>query len=219
MLGGGVIKSSPILFLMAAAHVHAVTLYQADTFDSSLSGWGGGSTLTWVNGGGPGGASDGFMQITSGGGGGNGSRWVVYNRVQWSGDYLSTLGDRITMDVINMGATNLNLRIVLGNSDAPDDNSGEWFASAPIMITPGSGWQSVTFSLQDNLFIPAQGMGDIDEVLGGAVTLRILSAVSAAPKGDVLVAQGGIDNIRIVPEPSAGVLVLLACVGFFKRRR
>ena len=219
MLDGGVIKFSPFLFLLAAAHAHAVTLYQEDTFDSSLSGWGGGSSLTWVNGGGPGGATDGFMLITSGGGGGNGSRWAVYNRAQWAGDYLLTLGNRITMDVINMGATNLNLRIVLGNTEAPNDNSGDWFASAPIVITPGSGWQSVTFSLQDDLFIPAQGTGDIDEVLGGAVTLRILSAVSAVPIGDAMTAQGGIDNIRIVPEPSAGVLALLACAGFLKRRR
>lgn len=206
-------------FSLLLTSASAVTLYKPDTFDSTLEGWQGGSNLVRRSTGGPGGAGDGYMEINSTGATGNGSRWVVYNNAQWTGDFQFALADAIRMDVINTGSADLHLRVAFGDNTGPL-NGGTWFASATaITIAPGSGWTSVLFPITDNDLVAVTGAGDFDDVLSGVVSMRILSSVLPSAFGDQVALQGGIDNIRAVPEPSASVLVLLAGAWLGRRSR
>src|SRR6516225_5569388 len=84
--------AAALLFLMPAVGL-AVTFPQVDNFQ-------GGTTLNWTNGGaptisnvpdgGPNGAGDSFLQVTSSGIGTGGSRLITFNITQWAGNYTST---------------------------------------------------------------------------------------------------------------------------------
>jgi len=208
------------LFLLATPTM-AVTLYQQDTFASGLQDWKGSNThMFWREDGGPNGTGDGYMEVNSTGTGGPGSRWVVFNQVQWTGDFPFQPVEGIRFDVNNTGSTAVNLRVVFGDSNGPDDNSGSWFASTvPIVIQPGSGWTSVYFPLSDNDLVSVQGPEEYDDLMGVVQTMRILSSANPAAKGDRIAAQVGIDNIQAVPEPTSGVLILAGVFLCIKRRR
>lgn len=208
-----------LIFLSAPISALAVTLYQTNSFDSEKDAWQGGGT-TAMSDGGPNGAGDGFLRVISTGGGGGGSRWVTYNGSSlWSGNFQFELADAIRMDVINQGNTNLNLRVAFGDSTGPL-NGGTWFASqTPIVITPGTGWTSVLLPISDNDLVRVNGTGDYDDLMSNVLIMRILSSAAPSAYGDVAVLDGGVDNIRAVPEPSGAVLILGAAGAWILRRR
>ena len=92
-----------------------------DTFSASAEGWfAGGGPLGGIPavppavqpGGGPGGAGDPFLRITATGASGPGSRLVAMNGAQWSGDYLAAGVAALEMDLINIGASDLTVRLL-----------------------------------------------------------------------------------------------------------
>src|SRR5687768_11773893 len=95
----------------------AASLGQKNDFeDGGLAGWQVGSAGTGtsplnVSSGGPAGTGDAFMRLTSTGGAGALSRLVVFNQSTWSGPYTSF--DAISMDLANLGTTQVQMRIAL----------------------------------------------------------------------------------------------------------
>ncbi len=219
-----------VAFLALAGHALAVTVFQTDTFDSDDQNWRGGSQSGQVSDGGPNGAGDGFYRVVSTGSGGPGSRFIMHNpddppgSNQWGGDYLSTEVSAIVFDAINLGNTDLHLRLVFGDVFAPFDDQGTWFVSPSQILQPGSGWTTLTFPIDDNAFLQAQGNTDFEDVMLDVFAMRILSAVGNSPFGDVLgtiqdPAMGGFDNIRAIPEPGVPLFGGLALALLARRRR
>jgi len=177
---------------------------QVDTFENgTLQSWQAGNPVnpnppTNVATGGPAGADDNFLRIRSHGSFGAGGKLVVFNENQWSGNYLSAAVNAIQMQVNNLGTTNLVLRLIL--------EDGNHFQSlttfAPVNVAPGSGWNTVSFSLA------AANMrgGTYNTVMGSVTELNlvhsssVISDRSAAPN---IAAQLGIDNITAVAGPPA----------------
>ena len=104
-----------ILGFLAAATIQGAVI---DDFED-------GTTQNWVVGllgapspvppanvtdGGPSGAGDNYMQLTSLGGAGAGSRLVAINLSQWAGNYTSLGFTSISMDLRNLGDTDLSIR-------------------------------------------------------------------------------------------------------------
>ena len=223
------------------ALAHALAIGQIDTFQSGIAGWfaGGGPAggvppipPQVVANGGPTGANDAFLQLTSTGSNGPGGRLVGMNASQWAGNYLTAGFTTIEMDVLNLGPTELALRLLF--EDPFPAGPQNIAITGAQTIAPGSGWVHVVFQLN-----PAQMtalLGSVTGALEGTTLLRIFHSSGADFPPDPAAAVVGIDNIsagfvprpgpfpNAVPEPSsllmlATALSLLGCAARRRRRK
>lgn len=141
--------------------------------------------------GGPAGAGDRFLLVTSTGGSGAGSRLVTFNGTQWSGDYVAAGITVISMHLNNLGSADLTMRLWL------EGPGGNFVTSAAVTVPAGSGWQTAVFSVE-----PDDLVGDGAEATLQAVRLlRLFHSPAPGFPGPALVAQLGVDNVTAAPTP------------------
>ena len=168
----------------------AITDTEMDDFQGGTTeGWGHGSAtglVTNVPDGGPEGTGDAFLRVESVGGGGPGSRPVVLNSSQWTGDYQA-IGSTFTisMDLLNLGTTELNIRVGIRGPAASEGKSGEqWVSTTPFTLpaipSEGPAWQNAIFELSDAQMTQVDGTGPISSTLSNVVEFRILSSSTPA---------------------------------------
>jgi MYXO-CTERM domain-containing protein len=184
--------------IACAGPAAALSLGMVDTFEAGANaGWAAGPAIivapAVVPGGGPGGASDGYLAVVALGGSGANSRLAVIAGPQWSGDYLAAGVNRITMDVSNLGSTTLNLRLWL---QGPLGASA--VSSDAVALAAGADWTAVSFALDASALV-----GQVAATLGNVQQLRLFHATSPAFPGAAVVGKLGLDNVTAVPEPSA----------------
>lgn len=206
--------------LAGAAPVGAVSPGMSDTFQGGvIGGWNSGansvSPAVVVASGGPAGAADGYLLLSSLGGVGASSRLVGIAGPQWMGDYLGAGIDAISLDVNNLGGTEVDLRVLLLGP------AGVVALSTSALVLPaGSGWMHASLSLQ-----PAALTGAGAAALADVQQLRLFHSLTATFPGDAQAASLGLDNITavasVVPEPQAAWLLLpgLLAIGALRRRR
>ncbi len=150
-----------------AVSAHAQIVYgQTDDFqDGTLMNWQGGDTMTNISTGGPTGAGDRFLQITSTGGIGAGGRLATYNPVHWSGNYTAQGVTAVSAWFRNLGSTEIHLRVVVHDIDF---TSTRWTSNVAQVLPVGSGWTHVTFSLEE---------ADLTRVLGSATYADTMAGV------------------------------------------
>ncbi|HEX6985824.1 MAG TPA: hypothetical protein VF170_10620, partial [Planctomycetaceae bacterium] len=98
--------------------------------------------------GGPAGADDNFLRLAAFGGTGAGSRLSVVNFMnQWAGDYLAEGVTAFRMDLINLGTTDLSLRLMFANPTVgpPTDLA---FSTEAVVLPAGGGWTPVMFPVR-----------------------------------------------------------------------
>ena len=183
-----------------------------------ISNFNDGTTQNWGNGvspgsvtvgmGGPGGATDPYLRIDADGSLAGG-RLVVFNRVQWLGNYNLAGVHTIEMDLFNFSATALAIRVGL-KVDQTSASPG-YVTSAPGFTLPPGAWTHATFPLRDSTMSAVGSPPPLSTMLNGFGELRILHTTSATPifMGDQITAVLGIDNIQAVPEPAC-ILALTA---------
>jgi hypothetical protein len=200
----------------------AVLTGQADDFENgTVQSWdsGPGNTVNPamnIASGGPAGADDNFMRLTSNGGLAGG-KLIATNQGQWTGNYLAAHVDEIRMEVNSFivasppasGQETLNLRLIL--FDAIDGITLSTVAN--LFVTPGSGWQTVTFPLTAANLVG----GDINTALANVTELDLVHSRNNEPlfarnSSPPVVAQLGVDNVRAVsvPEPAMIGVVSMA---------
>lgn len=202
----------------------AVTFGQIDTFqDGTLQGWttgsgpggGGGSSPTISLNGGPAGAGDAYMQMTATGSQGPGGRLVAINSAQWAGNYTLAGVSEISMDLINLGTTDLTIRLLFEDSGAmgPTNIAVTTFAAN---LPAGGGWTHVTFPILPDDLTPQ--IGGSAQALSTVAAMRIIHNPNPLTVPPPLIAASlGVDNI-VAPEPSVG-LALTAMLALLHRRR
>lgn len=177
--------------------------------------------------GGPAGAGDAFLVYTSSGSGRGGARMVlpadIFAGPAWGGDYVGAGVTGLTADVANPGDTPLSLRLAVSAASA------SYVSTEPVVIPAGADWMSVAFQLDQALFTNLtlnEAQWPLSRVLGAVDDIRLLTSDSLPtlgnpyPQGDLVAAQIAVDNIRLVPEPGASALALLAALwGGGARRR
>ncbi len=187
--------------LLMPQEVRAIACGQVDDFE-------GGTTMGWMEGlfspnpptnvanGGPSGAGDNYLRNVSSGAAGPGSRMVMFNTLQWTGNYLAAGVTRIEADMANFGASPLSMRIAI-------EGTATRFGSSAAVALPADGqWHSVTFDLTSADLSLISGLATLDTVLGNVQTLRILSAAAGPSwQGDAIVATLGVDNITAIVVP------------------
>lgn len=187
----GLILRSVILFLAISSSTFAIVPNQPDNFeDGTTQGWDTGipdpTPPINITSGGPAGIDDNYLQLTSSGGAGAGSKLVVINSAQWTGDFLSAGVQYVNMYIKNLGNTTLNLRIALRGP------GGDFWSVNPVLIAPLTDWQMIEFSIQPS---DMTGGTNLISTLSGITAVRILSSLSGGIVGDAIIAQIGLDNI------------------------
>jgi hypothetical protein len=223
---------------LAVAPAQALTTGQTDTFqDGTTNGWfaGGGPIGQTppvppanVATGGPAGAGDAFLAITATGTSGPGSRLVAINTLQWAGDYVAAGIGAIAMDVINLGTTDLSLRLLFAEVDLALLNLA--LSAAPVLLPAGSGWTSVVFPVAADALTALQGtaLG----ALSNATELRIVHTTQDTLPISTVTGLLGVDNIAAlesppsgsVPEPDTlallgGAIAAFAVIALIRRKR
>ena len=140
--------------------------------------------------GGPNGAGDGYLQVTSIGGEGPGSHLAVFNSAQWAVDYITMGITAIAVDLNNIGDTLLQIRLLLKG------NGGEFVSLKSEMLKSKSGWQSLIFSIEGNDWLKLSGDTSIEQALSNVTQLQIFHNPEANFPGPNIVSALGFDNIR-----------------------
>jgi hypothetical protein len=208
-------RSALLFTLLAAcfcwpAAAYSITLPQVDNFqDGTTRNWtnGGAPTISNVADGGPNGAGDSFLQVTSTGVGTGGSRLITFNTTQWIGDYNMAGVGAISMDLkfISLGDPTTDIRpIRLAIFNPLTDTGYASTDSVPggAFVLPNDGaWHHWTFTLSTDSMSAIGTPPAFSMQLSNVTELRILGSAVPATSGDRVVAQLGIDNITAVPAP------------------
>ncbi|MDP1676772.1 MAG: T9SS type A sorting domain-containing protein, partial [Bacteroidota bacterium] len=176
-----------------------ITQNQTDNFQSgTLVSWTSGSSNPNppqnISSGGPAGAADRYMRLISTGSG-SGGKLVIFNSVQWAGNYSSANVSVISMHMINEGSNALHMRIVLINS-----LGDEWASTVAVTIPVSSGWITASFSIQEADMTMLSGTS-YASVISDVATVRLLHSTSPSHNGENIAAQLGIDNITAANIP------------------
>jgi PEP-CTERM motif-containing protein len=162
--------------------------------------------------GGPGGAADHYLSLTSIGGNGPASKMSVFNAdSRWTGDYIAAGVNAITMDLLNLGQTDLYLRLMFEDPMfGPPTNVA--FSTQAIFLAAGSGWTAATFLIGPGDL--TAGLGSVNAALMGATTIRLYHSQAPGfpnPAFPIqsIVAQLGVDNIAAAAVPEPASLLLL----------
>lgn len=184
----------------------AVTLGQVDDFqDGTTQGWSNslvmaGSPTNQPNSGPTGSGDNALFSIV----GGIPDTFGISNSTQWAGDYATAGITAITFDANNLGASALDIGILL-NGNAAGTNS--------VTIPVGTGWNTYSIDLTNLVFGSSTVLSSVSSIDLISMTSGAVTSVGAL---DIFV-----DNITAVPEPHTGLLGLLgllAFVGLFSRR-
>ena len=197
-------------FPLFAALAQEIVFGQTDDFQD-------GTTRIWISApgnlvnidtGGPAGAGDRFVQISSNGGLGVGGKLTMFNLQQWLGNYVGQGVTAIEVDLRNTGTTTLNMRLAFKAQNLM--NSPGYLSATPVALAPGSGWQHVTFSLAPASLVAVGGPSAYGTFFStGIGDARIINEVGTTNlNGDLIVGQIGIDNIHAVLEPATTALLI-----------
>ena len=198
----------------AQAGYSQVILNQVDTFqDGTLQGWGNGgiaSPPVNISTGGPGGAGDRFLQISSGAFGG-GLRSVVFNQSQWIGDYSGAAVAKIEMDLKNFTASVLSIRWALRSVSGGPGSPG--YVSTVAFSLPSDGlWHHAVFLLDAGSLTALNNPAPLATFMTSVADARLLHSASPSLIGDVADTQFGVDNIQAlgvaVPEPTTWLMII-----------
>ena len=187
--------------LLWPAAAAAITVGQVDTFQDSVANWSSGLNAgTVIETGGPDGVGDAYLQVVADGGPSSGSKLSIFNSgafvdSQWAGDYIAAGITSISAMMRNEGDTPLDLRLVFGDTRAPD-LGGVWYASSQSISLPALGdWTAVDFPILEPDLASVENPGAYADLMSDVVTLRFIHAAAPSARGDTVVATLGIDNI------------------------
>lgn len=192
--------------LLSSRAAQAVAIFQVNTFQSgTVEGWSGGAQPTNIPTGGPAGASDAYLQITSSGTSGGGSKPATFNSGIWAGQYSGLDVRAITLDMKNEVVSDpLEMRLVF----FPFSASDRWTSVVAEPVPNDGQWHSYRFLIgaTDLTPVPPPGTLTFDQLLSNVGQIMVRhDPDSPSPGGESAFAVLGIDNVRLVPNINGAV--------------
>ena len=213
---------------LLASPARAIIFGQFDNFqDGTLASWTGGALLSNQAGGGPDGAYDRYLQVSTGGSPGN---LGVFNTAQWSGDYVTAGVTRINIDLKNSGPDPVSLRLMVTTTPGPGCTSTctAWTSTTATLLPANDQWVRVEFSLAEPDLTRVTGTASYASSRAGAAKLHLRHDDGApSPPGSQILVNSvlGVDNVVALPEAPrssgllAGMTLLLALFPRGNRRK
>lgn len=204
--------------LVSGSSAFGITFGQIDTFqDGTVMGWQTGPTdpspPANIANGGPAGAGDRYMLLTSSGGLGVGGKLVVHNQAQWSGNYTAAGVTVIRMNLNNLGNTDLNIRLLFESVGILD----QAITTNSFNIAAGSGWVTAVIPIAASDLTPI--IGTSANALANTFRFRILHGTGLGFPPAPIAASLGVDNINAVPEPATIAVLSVGTIALIRRRR
>lgn len=161
---------------------------QIDDFqDGTTMSWLGGANPTNTPSGGPTGADDKFLMLTTG----VNNKLASYNIARWGGNYATAGVGRIEADLKNYGQTDLYIRVVLHGT-----NGTRWSAKTPFVLPVGGTWTHHGVDLLATNFTITQGTGTFADTIAGLDRLMFRHEVIISTEGSIVTGSLGIDNVK-----------------------
>ena len=160
---------------------------------------------------GPFGAGDSALRVTSNGGGGAGGRLLVFNITSWTGNYPAGGITAIAADLRNTGTNTLSFRLAF-------NGPGGWFVTPASPVAAFTGWVRREFAISTASLVSAGG-DNAASTLAAVSELRILHSSAVDFRGALVSGSFMVDGIQAVPEPSPVMLLGLAGLACFLRKR
>ncbi len=196
------ISLSLALGLLTPSLAECITLNQIDTFTGNLDNWTDGhlgSNVLNVSTGGPNGAGDGYLQVSSGALGGA-QRMITFNRMQWTGNYIAAGVGSVSMELKNFGTTTIPIRITLRDSTGGATDPG--YSTLNAFSLPADGqWHLAKFNLTASDLKAINTTTPLSTWLTNVLDFRLLSSTAPATIGDAISARIGVDDITAGPPP------------------
>ena len=214
---------SPALVLtfflaLPANLVFGITLGQVEDFTDGYSGWNGADGHEVVSSGGPSGAGDAYLRI-----------WSIEpsgclsasNGWGWAGDYLGAGVTSIEADLMNLGTSDLSLRLHFYG--ATRNGGGEFTSNAPYILPADGQWHHARFGLASSSLTRLSPSGTLAPALQSLSVFHIahddVTPSTSAPFYTHVLGSLGLDNILATPEPTSGLLVSASCALAVLRRK
>jgi hypothetical protein len=180
----------------AIAGAYGATLH-VDQFESDNAlGWTGGQDAppTAQSSGGPTGAGDGYLRVTSGG-----DNLATYNvGASWTGNLAAIGAAQIKVDMMSPSTSAaLQMRIVLFGPTSPFER---WTSVKPQAVLNDGVWRSYTFSLAQPDMVRVLGSDTYAQVMAG--TSRVMLRHDPDPPSSAGTPVNGIlnlDNLQLAP--------------------
>jgi hypothetical protein len=123
---------------------------------------------------------------------------VIQNDNQWSGDWSAAGIKNIEMDLKNLSAHPLEMRLALVNVDEDGNMTGGCTSTVAESVAPNSvDWQHVSFAVEASDFSCSLEV-DIIDLLADVSMLRLLHNTDTDYNGEAIVAQLGVDNLTAI---------------------
>jgi len=194
---------------LSAASTFAVTIGQVDTFQDGLDNWQGGvGGFSVAPAGGPAGAGDQYLQLSSGASP-LPPRMAGFNDSQWLGNFTAAGVTEVTVDLLNSGATSLPMRVAIREAAGGSTTPG-YASTTPFVLPPDGLWHHAVFELNAASLTGFNSPQPLSVDLANVKDFRILASAAPSGVGDIVTAQVGVDNVTAVPEPSALLLIIIA---------
>jgi hypothetical protein len=215
-------KSPSLVFgvavFLSAASAFGVVIGQIDTFQDGLDNWQGGvGGLAVAPTGGPAGAGDQYLQLSSGASP-LPPRMTAFNDSQWLGNFTAAGVTAVAMDLLNSGTNSLSMRVAIREGTGSSTTPG-YASTTPFVLPPDGLWHHTVFNLNATSLTGFNSPQPLSVDLANVKDFRILESAAPAGVGDMVTAQVGVDNVTAVPEPSALVLIVIAVPFVWRRTR
>jgi hypothetical protein len=205
---------------LVASQAAAITTSQVDTFDGGdYQNWQGAAMGVPVDAG-PAGMGDFALEVmTSGFPGGTNSRLTTFSggsstpvATQWTGNWTEAGVTRILFDVRNPNDFDLVLWLGIAGPLGPGFAGGldSFVTNESVIVPPDDEWHTASFDVLPEDFSVWTSPNTAATALANVYHLRVIHSFERGWVGELGAATMFLDNIRAVPEPSSGLLLVVA---------
>ncbi|MDH3588072.1 MAG: hypothetical protein OEQ74_01580 [Gammaproteobacteria bacterium] len=197
------VLAASLLLTAGMAQAQDIARGGLDNFESETTeGWSHGAVSpnppTVIPTGGNEGADDAYLENQSSGSPGPGGKHVFFNRdARWTGDYIAAGVNKIRVNVINFGPTEVvNLRLAFFGGAVRGGLPPCWVSTDAIVVPADSTWRNYSVLVDETTMTQVGGGATFEDTMRDVQEIRVLSAAAPQCQGDAFLGVSGYDDFQ-----------------------